>query len=197
LLTSLAFRYSNPPKEMIIPVAPVLHSDLALKVTKEVKIMIEQFRNFLNNHTYDPAEALGYDPKTYEEFRKQEKAEAAAAAAAEGEILEEDEVDSLAEELKKIPNPRTEPLQVLQEFESILDLLGPWCANRALFLLNNHVMNLKVKSLRQDFTSLTTNYTCLVSYLYSDPSSLRSSLRPPRSPPHTLRLDSGDLQRGL
>ena len=104
--------------------------------------MIEQFRKFLNNHTYDPAEALGYDPKEYEASKQKQKNELVPVD--REDVSKEDEVDSLAEELKKIPNPRTEPLQVLHEFESILDLLGPWCANRALFLLNNHVMNLKV-----------------------------------------------------
>ncbi|XP_046985158.1 endoribonuclease Dcr-1-like [Schistocerca americana] len=54
--------------------------------------------------------------------------------------------DEFFEELKDIPDPKSDPLKILNEFLDVLHTLGPWCADRAAFSLLLHVEKLKVKT---------------------------------------------------
>lgn len=49
------------------------------------------------------------------------------------------------EELKKIPNPKNEPLQVIADFLDILKSMGAYCADKAALTLLYMVEKLKVK----------------------------------------------------
>lgn len=104
--------------------------------------MIEGFKTFLNSHNFNPAASLGYTLNEFEELIKEKPPNL---EPVEGEEEGEADDDSLAEELRRIPHPRTAPLEVLREFEEILDSMGPWCASRAIFLLNNKLMGMKVQ----------------------------------------------------
>nr|AFK29469.1 Dicer1 [Locusta migratoria]BAW35364.1 Dicer1 [Locusta migratoria] len=54
--------------------------------------------------------------------------------------------DEFFEELKDIPDPKSDPLKILNEFLDVLHTLGPWCADRAAFSLLLNVEKLKVKT---------------------------------------------------
>jgi len=93
-------------------------------------VLLSSLKHFLKTHTFDPVAEFGYDPN---------------ATAVEVVTLEhDDDADSIAEELKKIPHPTEEPLEVIGKFESILNNFGPWCAERSLILLIRLVDRLKV-----------------------------------------------------
>uniref|UniRef100_A0A6P7H6F8 ribonuclease III n=1 Tax=Diabrotica virgifera virgifera TaxID=50390 RepID=A0A6P7H6F8_DIAVI len=53
--------------------------------------------------------------------------------------------DDLLEELKQVPDPRTVPLELLEEFLEILKDLGPWGADKAALNILSKIEKLKVK----------------------------------------------------
>ncbi|KAJ8968365.1 hypothetical protein NQ317_009528 [Molorchus minor] len=53
--------------------------------------------------------------------------------------------DDLLEELREIPDPKYTPLQLLDEFQEILEDLGPWCADKAALNILSKIEKLKVK----------------------------------------------------
>lgn len=53
--------------------------------------------------------------------------------------------DEFVEELKYIPDPKTQPLQLLDEFLNVLEDMGPWCADQAALSILAHIEKLKVK----------------------------------------------------
>uniref|UniRef100_A0A1Q3G192 ribonuclease III n=1 Tax=Culex tarsalis TaxID=7177 RepID=A0A1Q3G192_CULTA len=59
------------------------------------------------------------------------------------EIYEDDE---FLEELKHIPDPRVDPLNLLREFRTVLDEMGPWCADRAALALIVQIEKQKIKT---------------------------------------------------
>lgn len=52
----------------------------------------------------------------------------------------------LMEEMRRYPDPKAEPLQMLCEFLDVLDELGAWCADRAALSLLQRIEKLKVKT---------------------------------------------------
>jgi len=52
----------------------------------------------------------------------------------------------LREELKKIPCPKNEPLQMISEFLDVLKTIGPYCADKVALTLLYRVEKLKVKT---------------------------------------------------
>lgn len=54
--------------------------------------------------------------------------------------------DEFDEELKAIPDPKKDPLDYLQQFQTILDEFGLWCADRAALLLIMQIEKAKVKT---------------------------------------------------
>ncbi|BET01171.1 dsRNA_bind [Nesidiocoris tenuis] len=58
------------------------------------------------------------------------------------EIYEE----SFKDEFDDVPDPKKEPAKVLDDFLEILRTMGPWCANKAAFVLLVHVDKLKVRT---------------------------------------------------
>jgi len=187
-LNCIDCRYSIPPTERIIPVGPHLHSETSVKLIREVKKMVEDFKRFLNSHNFNPAASLGYTLNEFQELIKEKPPGLVVDEIVGGE--EEDggdgDEDSLAEELRRIPHPNTATLEVLREFEQILDSMGPWCASRAIFLLNNKLTGMKVDSLFlfQCMLFIYTFYTSLGA------SSICPSLSSSRGSPHQTPLDS-------
>ncbi|XP_058811956.1 endoribonuclease Dcr-1 [Topomyia yanbarensis] len=59
------------------------------------------------------------------------------------EIYEDDE---FVEELKNIPDPKSDPLKFLNEFLTVLDEMGPWCADRAALALIVQIEKQKIKT---------------------------------------------------
>ncbi|KAL9694828.1 hypothetical protein quinque_014113 [Culex quinquefasciatus] len=59
------------------------------------------------------------------------------------EIYEDDE---FLEELKHIPDPKVDPLNFLREFLTVLDEMGPWCADRAALALIVQIEKRKIKT---------------------------------------------------
>ncbi|XP_058442684.1 endoribonuclease Dcr-1 [Malaya genurostris] len=59
------------------------------------------------------------------------------------EIYQDDE---FIEELKNIPDPKSDPLKFLYEFLTILDEMGPWCADRAALALIIQIEKQKIKT---------------------------------------------------
>ncbi|XP_055587591.1 endoribonuclease Dcr-1 isoform X2 [Uranotaenia lowii] len=59
------------------------------------------------------------------------------------EIYEDDE---FLEELKNIPDPKTDPLKYLGNFLAVLDEMGPWCADRAALALIIQIEKQKIKT---------------------------------------------------
>lgn len=54
--------------------------------------------------------------------------------------------EEFGEELKQIPNPKNEPLQMIADFLNILKTMGPYCADKAALTLLYMVEKLKVKT---------------------------------------------------
>lgn len=54
--------------------------------------------------------------------------------------------EEFGEELKKIPHPKIEPLQVIADFLDVLKTMGPYCADKAALSLLYKVEKLKVKT---------------------------------------------------
>lgn len=54
--------------------------------------------------------------------------------------------EEFGEELKQIPNPKNEPLQVITDFLNVLKTMGPYCADKAALTLLYMVEKLKVKT---------------------------------------------------
>jgi hypothetical protein len=127
---TVKYRYSVVPKERIIPLNPTFLQELPFKFSQELVAALGSLKMFLQNHGFDPVAAFGYDPN--------------ACAVALPSSDNNDETDSIAEELKKINHPTDEPLQLIRQFESVLENFGPWCAGRSLILLLKMVDRLKV-----------------------------------------------------
>lgn len=53
--------------------------------------------------------------------------------------------DEFLEELKYIPDPKQQPLQLLDDFLHVLEDMGPWCADQAALSILAHIEKLKVK----------------------------------------------------
>lgn len=53
--------------------------------------------------------------------------------------------EEFGEELKQIPNPKYEPLQMIADFLDVLKTMGPYCADKAALTLLYMVEKLKVK----------------------------------------------------
>lgn len=96
------------PKEKIV----VCHEPVPHQLELEIKTRIEHFKEFLNEHRYDPSEI--YD----EEF---------------------------LDELRNFPDPNQQPLQLLDDFVSVLEDLGLWAANQAALNILMDIEKLKVK----------------------------------------------------
>lgn len=60
-------------------------------------------------------------------------------------IIYKENVD-LYQELKKIPNPKNDPLRVIADFLYVLKTMGPYCADKAALALLYIVEKLKVKT---------------------------------------------------
>lgn len=58
------------------------------------------------------------------------------------EIYEEE----FADELQRVPDPKVDPMDMIQDFLNILHTLGPWCADKAAFALLIKIEHLKVKT---------------------------------------------------
>jgi len=54
--------------------------------------------------------------------------------------------EEFGEELKQIPNPKNEPLQMIADFLEVLKTMGPYCADKAALTLLYMVEKLKVKT---------------------------------------------------
>lgn len=54
--------------------------------------------------------------------------------------------DEFEDELKSIPDPKQEPLECLDQFLSVLDEFGPWCADRAALNLIAQIEKSKIKT---------------------------------------------------
>lgn len=54
--------------------------------------------------------------------------------------------EEFLEEIKKIPDPREKPLELIQEFVYILETLGLWAADRAALILLMLIEKLKIKT---------------------------------------------------
>lgn len=54
--------------------------------------------------------------------------------------------EEFGEELKQIPNPKCEPLQLIADFLDVLKTMGPYCADKAALSLLYKVEKLKVKT---------------------------------------------------
>lgn len=124
------------PSERIIPYERAAKNDEGEKLAVKIKKIIENCSKFISSHSYDPLAEFGYDASFAREV--QEKL-----MEADGESGAED-TDSLAEELKSIPDPRAEPLRMLQMLQNILDDFGPWCMDRALMLFAARVEEFRV-----------------------------------------------------
>lgn len=53
--------------------------------------------------------------------------------------------DEFVEELKYIPDPKQQPLQLLEDFLQVLEDMGPWCADQAALSILAYIEKLKVK----------------------------------------------------
>lgn len=114
-----------------------LEDEDAVKLSLELGQALSGLNKFLKTHVFDPIAAFGYDPNAPRTIVEPEEGTTE-------ETQAEDEVDSIAEELKKIGHPNTEPLQIIRQFESVLLNFGPWCAQRSLTLLIQLVERFKV-----------------------------------------------------
>nr|WOZ50365.1 endoribonuclease Dcr 1-like protein [Sogatella furcifera] len=54
--------------------------------------------------------------------------------------------DDFAEDLKDIPDPKTDPFNILNDFREVLYSMGPFCADKAALLLLMQIEKLKVKT---------------------------------------------------
>ncbi|RZF36221.1 hypothetical protein LSTR_LSTR008547 [Laodelphax striatellus] len=54
--------------------------------------------------------------------------------------------DDFAEDLKDIPDPKTDPFNILNDFREVLVSMGPFCADKAALLLLMQIEKLKVKT---------------------------------------------------
>lgn len=54
--------------------------------------------------------------------------------------------DEFEDELKTIPDPKKEPIECLDQFMSVLDEFGPWCADRAALNLIAKIEKAKIKT---------------------------------------------------
>ncbi|CAL8072692.1 unnamed protein product [Orchesella dallaii] len=122
-------RYSTTPKERIVQFTPGYLEDVAERLTLRVKEIMEPVKDFLERHTFDALASYGFDN-----------------GVSTASLEESEESDSLIQELRKIPHPKTEPLQVLEQFLQVLNTFGPWCAYRSLILLIHLVEKLKVRT---------------------------------------------------
>lgn len=122
-------RYSTSPKERIVQFTPSYLEDVAERLSVHIKEILEPVQEFLTRHTFDALASYGFDN-----------------GISTTSLEDNEESDSLIEELRKIPHPKTEPLQVLQQFLQVLETFGPWCACRSLILLIHSVEKLKVRT---------------------------------------------------
>ncbi|CAH0562212.1 unnamed protein product [Brassicogethes aeneus] len=53
--------------------------------------------------------------------------------------------DDLLDDYDDVPDPKVQPIELLDNFLSILDDLGPWCADKAAFSILSKIEKLKVK----------------------------------------------------
>ncbi|KAL5284380.1 DICER1 family protein [Megaselia abdita] len=71
--------------------------------------------------------------------------------------------DEFLEEIKSIPDPTKEPLEFLDNYISTLHEMGPWCADRAAFMMLNQIEKRKIKTpYERHFLLYETVKTCLV-----------------------------------
>lgn len=71
--------------------------------------------------------------------------------------------DEFLEELKQIPDPKIQPIQLLEDFLLILDELGPWAADQAALTTLYLVEKLKVKiPYERHYLLLCMISTCMV-----------------------------------
>lgn len=54
--------------------------------------------------------------------------------------------DEFEDELKSIPDPKKEPIECIDQFLSVLDEFGPWCADRAALNLIAQIEKSKIKT---------------------------------------------------
>ncbi|XP_075228010.1 endoribonuclease Dcr-1 isoform X2 [Lycorma delicatula] len=54
--------------------------------------------------------------------------------------------DEFSEDIREIPDPKIDPLQILQDFREVLTTMGPFCADKAAHLLLIKIEKLKVKT---------------------------------------------------
>ncbi|XP_067013187.2 endoribonuclease Dcr-1 [Anabrus simplex] len=54
--------------------------------------------------------------------------------------------DEFQEELQAIPDPKIDPLRICEDFLNVLYTLGPWCADKAAYVLLIQIEKLKVKT---------------------------------------------------
>lgn len=128
-------RYSVPLKERIVHMDPKFLEESPRKLVEEMKDVLVSLKKFLSTHEFDPIAAFGYDPNAPKSLVEVE---------AEEEVGSD--TDSIAEEIKKINHPNSEPLQIIATFERVMENFGPWCADRSLFLLLQLVDRLKVRT---------------------------------------------------
>lgn len=71
--------------------------------------------------------------------------------------------DEFLEELKSIPDPTKEPLEFLDSYISTLHEMGPWCADRAAYMMLSQIEKSKIKTpYERHFLLYETVKTCLV-----------------------------------
>uniref|UniRef100_A0A1B6DKN5 ribonuclease III n=1 Tax=Clastoptera arizonana TaxID=38151 RepID=A0A1B6DKN5_9HEMI len=54
--------------------------------------------------------------------------------------------DEFSEEITNIPDPKQDPFDIIRNFKHILKTMGPWCADKAAFVLLVQIEKLKVKT---------------------------------------------------
>ncbi|CAG7831733.1 unnamed protein product [Allacma fusca] len=130
-------RYSVVPSERILPYDQMIARPEGMKLVERIQGIIAKCISFVSSHSYDPLAEFGYDPSCMPE--KPVKVP-------DTDPDSGDEVDSLAEELKSIPDPRAEPLRMLRMLQGILEEFGPWCMDRALMLFAAKVEEFRVQT---------------------------------------------------
>lgn len=70
--------------------------------------------------------------------------------------------EDFGEELKQIPSPEIEPLQVIADFLEILNIMGPYCADKAALSLIFLVEKLKMKVPYERHYTLLCNISTLL-----------------------------------
>lgn len=54
--------------------------------------------------------------------------------------------EQFSEDIRKIPDPREKPCELIEDFLRVLRTLGPWCADRAALTVLVRTEKLKVKT---------------------------------------------------